>query len=479
MKQDEDPALLRVAEAISDGTPVDWDTARPALRGKVEHLRLIEEVARAHRTPAPAPRPAGARTVPDRAADLLTTSVTPPTGPAMETSAQAVGEVSLSAWGPLKILERLDGGGFGDVFRAFDPGLQREVALKLPRVGRGSDDVDAGRFLKEGRRLARVRHPNVLVVHGADEHEGRVGIWTDLLRGKTLEQLLAEQGPFGAHEAALVGIDLCHALAAVHAAGLIHRDVKTRNVMREQGGRIVLMDFGSVSERPRAGGGQSGNEDPGSGTPLFMAPEHLLTDQPATPASDIYGLGVILYRLVSGRFPVEADTMDALIEKHRAGTSVSLRDARSDLPTAFVQTVERALDPDPRRRFQSAGALERALAVAAGMAGASDSPAFDQIAGARHRSSLRCWLMRAAWVGGGRRGGSRPAAPAPDHERTLHRRRGALPPQARRGRTIGARRPGRSRRSSVPRSPEPAGDLHVRPERRQEGRGVRPLPGRA
>ena len=107
MKQDDDLALLRVAEAISDGTPVDWDTARPALRGKGEHLRLIEEVARAHRTPVPAPRPAAARTAPGGASDLLTTAVTSPVGPAPETSARPAGEIPLSKWGPLKILERL------------------------------------------------------------------------------------------------------------------------------------------------------------------------------------------------------------------------------------------------------------------------------------------------------------------------------------------------------------------------------------
>lgn len=385
MRRDDDSALLRVAEAISDGTPVDWETERPALGGKVEHLRFIESVARAHRAPA-------------GPTDLMSTALTSPEGTATQATAPRAGEDPIASWGPLKIVERLDAGGFGEVYRALDPALHREVALKLRRA-RGTDDPDAGRFLQEGRRLARVRHPNVLVVHGVDRHAGREGIWTDLLRGRTLEQLLDEQGPFGAHEAALIGIDLCRALAAVHAAGLVHRDVKTHNVMREQGGRIVLMDFGSVAERPRSGSGP-GHDGPASGTPLFMAPEQFLTDQPATPASDIYGLGVVLYRLASGRFPIEADTMDELIERHRTGTSVPLRDARPDLPSAFVQTVERALDPDPRRRFGSVGALERALAASVGLAGENDSAAAEPAARAPRRSPLRCWLMRAAWVAG-------------------------------------------------------------------------------
>lgn len=402
MHQDDDPVLLRVAEAVTDGAPVDWKAeraARPQQSGKVDHLRLIQEVARAHRAPIPPAEQAPIDRAPGEGAlGLLTTSAAPPTAPATGISMQAG---TPAAWGPLKILGPLGRGGYGDVYRAIDPALQREVALKLRRLERGASDAEARRFIQEARRLARVRHPNVLVVHGADRHSGRVGLWTDLLRGKTLEEALAEQGPFGAHEAALIGLDLCRALAAVHAAGLVHRDVKTTNVMREQGGRIVLMDFGSVAERPRDGTRAAGS-DQATGTPLFMAPEHVLGDRPAAPASDIYSLGVVLYRLVTGRFPVEAQSWDDLSRKHRQGGLVSLRDARADLPTAFVQVVERALDPDPERRYASAGAMERALAASIGLAApfgaGADAAATDTPA--RAASNLRCRIRRLAWIGG-------------------------------------------------------------------------------
>src|SRR5262249_58530632 len=105
------------------------------------------------------------------------------------------------------------------------------------------------------RRLARVRHPNVVTVHGADLHDRRAGLWMEALRGRTLEERLRHEGPLGAREAALVGAELCGALAAVHGQGLVHGDVKTHNVMREgapgsarDAGRIVLMDFGSAHE---------------------------------------------------------------------------------------------------------------------------------------------------------------------------------------------------------------------------------------
>ena len=130
-------------------------------------------------------------------------------------------------------------GAFGAVYRATDQKLQREVALKL------LPSPDPDRVLKEARLLARVRHPNVVAVYGADYLENRVGIWMELVKGHTLEELLRTHGLFGAREAALVGLDLCRALAAVHRAGLMHGDVKAHNVMREEGGRTVLMDFGT------------------------------------------------------------------------------------------------------------------------------------------------------------------------------------------------------------------------------------------
>jgi hypothetical protein len=202
----------------------------------------------------------------------------------------------------------------------------------------------------------------VLVVHGADEHEGRVGIWTELVRGQSLERYLQQAGPCGAREATLIGLDLCRALAAVHGAGLVHRDVKTSNVMREEGGRIVLMDFGAMGE---AVPGDAKRAAAGPGTPITMAPEQL-RGEPAGPAADLYGLGVLLYRLVTGKYPVEADSLSDLASKHERGERAPLRDRRPDLPYDFVEAVERAMAHDPAKRFPSAGEMERALAATLG-----------------------------------------------------------------------------------------------------------------
>ncbi len=154
-----------------------------------------------------------------------------------------------------------------------------------------------------------------------------------------------------------MGIDLAHALAAVHRAGLVHRDIKAQNVMREEGGRIVLMDFGAGRDL------HSREDRPLSvaGTPMYMAPE-LLAGQPATPSSDLYGLGVLLYHLVTGEFPVEAQTMGELKAAHAAGRRRHLRDVRPDLPAAFIQAVESATAALPSARVSSAATLEHDLA---------------------------------------------------------------------------------------------------------------------
>ena len=146
-----------------------------------------------------------------------------------------------------------------------------------------------------------------------------------------------------AKEATNIGLELAGALAAVHRAGLIHRDVKAQNVMREGGGRIVLMDLGaSLSETPLVG---EALQHGAVGTPTYMAPE-LFEFEPATRESDIYSLGVLLYFLVSGEFPVQAPSIEALRTAHRARQSRSLRDVRPDLPRAFVEVVTRMIAHD-------------------------------------------------------------------------------------------------------------------------------------
>lgn len=311
---DEEERLAALAASLLEDEKIDWDALdRRATsdeeRRLLANLRTVTQIAALATEPAP--------------------SDSRPTG---------VGSV----WGPLPILGTLGWGGFGHVYRAWDSGLEREVALKLLNRRPPSEGQAA---LEEGRLLARIRHPNVVTVHGADCFDGHVGIWMELVHGKTLAQILEAQGVFGPREACLVGLDLCRALAAVHAAGLAHGDVKAQNVMREEGGRIVLMDFG-VGRRLVAP-----PEARLVGTPHYMAPE-VIAGEPAAVAADVYALGVLLFHLVTGSYPVAAD-----------GTRTLVRDTRPDLPEVFVQTVERALAPSPSQRYATAGAFEAALSA--------------------------------------------------------------------------------------------------------------------
>jgi serine/threonine protein kinase len=273
----------------------------------------------------------------------------------------------LFAWGPLQALERVGEGAGGEVYRAFDPGLRTEVALKLLKPDASWSPAARERFQGEARKLAQVRHPNVLAVHGVGEHDGRMGIWTDFIRGGSLEEYIRREGALEAGEAARIGLDLCRALAAVHARGLVHCDVKASTVMREQGGRILLMDFGCVAEL-RSAAGMEPRVEEASGTPVAMAPERL-RGAPATARSDLYGLGVLLYRLVTCRYPVEGRGVSELLRLHERGAGVPLSDRRPDLPPDFVQVVDRALSPEPTRRYLSAGAMGRALAITLGARG--------------------------------------------------------------------------------------------------------------
>ncbi len=324
-----DDALLKLADSVAEGHEVDWAGATGEVdRDLVAQLRVIEAVARMHRS------------TPD----------VPAAQPAAPSASLAPG----ARWQHLIVIERVGGGMFGNVYRARDTKLDRDVALKLLRR-RAHPDAVASQILTEGRLLARVAHPNVITIYGAEAIDGQVGLWMEFIKGFTLEDVLRQHGPFSAREATFIGLDLCRALAAVHATGLVHRDVKAANVMREQGGRIVLMDFGTGEDLAGATDARI------AGTPLYLAPEIFRGDA-ASVRSDLYSLGVLLYRLTAGAFPTVGTTLRELADAHKAGRSTRLRDARPNLPDGFVRVVERALAAAPEQRFESAGAMEAALA---------------------------------------------------------------------------------------------------------------------
>ncbi len=285
---------------------------------------------------------------PDRDRSDLTSGAT---SDATHTGVPVLPADAPTQWDEFRILRELGRGGFGCVYSAYDEGLAKEIALKIVRP---SDPSRIADVMREGQMLARVRHPNVVTVHAVRRVGGEIGFVMDLIDGESLADRVHRVGRLGAEEAVAIGETLCHALAAVHAAGLLHRDIKARNVMRDSAGHVVLMDFGAGREEASARG------DDLTGTPHYLAPE-LYLRHPASRASDIYSLGVLLYYLVSGSYPVEGTTPEEIAKAHWAGTRRLLVDRRPDLSPGFIHVVERAIAPEPARRYQSAGELFEAL----------------------------------------------------------------------------------------------------------------------
>ena len=360
----DDGLVERVIEQVVDRQRVDWEAVTPVPEAASDSvgeddsdalamLRLLDELGALNQAfqrgefdvvpsrDLPGVAPATAHTL-DRPAQ-------PSPAPASSTADDA-----LNTWGRYRLEEQIGRGGFGSVYRGWDPVLQMPVAIKILHR-RHSDDRLAERLIREGQLLAQVKHPNVVRVLNVERHDGRVGLVMEYLRGETLDQMVGARGMLNHREATVIAEDVCRALSAVHGVGLVHRDVKARNIMREHDGRIVLMDFGA---------GMPLDAAPGEwgivGTPVYMSPE-VLRGGPATVASDVYAAGVLLFYLVTRRYPYEGHTVDDIRAAHATGARQLLLSHRADLPHAYVKVVERALATDPQDRFVSPGALLQAL----------------------------------------------------------------------------------------------------------------------
>ncbi|HEY1810527.1 MAG TPA: tetratricopeptide repeat protein [Acidobacteriaceae bacterium] len=279
-----------------------------------------------------------------------TSALAPPPGPASAEPRQ---------WGDFQLLQRLGQGAFGEVWRAWDPMLEREVALKLLLPRGQHPEQELASVVAEARAMARVRHPNIVPVYGVDRREGRVGFWSDFVRGQTLSQRVRGNGVLTARQTMSTGRELCLALAAVHHAGLLHRDIKASNAMLDDDGRVLLMDFGLSQDLQIAGNI--------AGTPNYMAPE-LRAGQPQTVRSDVYAMGVLLLFLATGLYPLNATG--------EARTPAAWKLTGDDPAVASLRAIiATATHSDPQQRFPSAAAMGQALTAALEARPASAEPA--------------------------------------------------------------------------------------------------------
>ena len=238
----------------------------------------------------------------------------------------------------------------GRVVVARDRVLQRDVAVKL--LTRAPDAASRARFLREARDSARLRHPNAVTVFDTGEHDGQPFIVMELVRGMTLAELVAQDGPLDVEVAIAITAGVLEALAAAHEAGLVHRDVKPANVILPEDGGVKLTDFGiaKAMDEVTAGLTAAGTV---LGTPTYLAPE-LVEGGTASPASDLYAVGCMLYLQLAGEPPFTAEAPLAIAYAHLNREVRPIEEHRPDVPDELRAVLVTALAKDPADRYADA-----------------------------------------------------------------------------------------------------------------------------
>jgi eukaryotic-like serine/threonine-protein kinase len=292
-----------------------------------------------------------------------------------------------------EVIAPLGAGGMGEVYRARDTSLKRDVAIKVLPDDWSRDPGRLHRFELEAQATAALNHPNIVSIFHIGQHDGCPYIVTELLQGETLRDRL-RRGPMPPREACNCGVEIARGLAAAHDAGIVHRDLKPENLFLTKDGRLKILDFGlaKLTQAEPAGDDSAtatiSHSEPGHvlGTVGYMAPEQV-RGQPADPRSDIFAFGVVLYEMLTGKRAFRKDTSPETLSAILNEEPPPLAQSVEDSPPALQRILSRCLEKKPERRFQHASdlgfALE-ALSEASGNAIAAPSPA-----GARKR---RIWI---------------------------------------------------------------------------------------
>ncbi|HTQ48774.1 MAG TPA: serine/threonine-protein kinase [Polyangiaceae bacterium] len=265
-------------------------------------------------------------------------------------------------------VERIIGsGGMGVVVAARHEQLDQLVALKFVRDEALGNQDAVQRFLREARAAVKLRSEHAAKVLDVGTLEsGAPYMVMEFLEGRDLGQVLAEQGPIGVEAAAEWLVQTCEAVAEAHAAGIVHRDLKPQNLFlaRSVGGasKVKVLDFG-VSKSMTTSDGAGGLTQTRSmlGSPLYMSPEQMRSSRDVDARSDVWALGVVLYELLTRRWPFEAESMPELCLKVVTDPPTPIAQHRSDLPPAMVQIIDRCLQKDPALRYEHAAELAEAL----------------------------------------------------------------------------------------------------------------------
>lgn len=258
--------------------------------------------------------------------------------------------------GNCRLTDRIAGGGVGDVYRAVDLALDRPVAIKVLRSGLPDHDDVRARFRSEARTLARLDHPNIATLYSLVEERGELYMVMEFVQGKTFATLVRESGRLEPGRAFHLLHQALDGLAHAHDAGVVHRDVKSSNLMLSERGVVKVMDFGIAR-----GPGSARMTRFGSviGTPEFMAPEQIRGED-ATARSDVYSLAIVLFELLTGRLPFEGNEYDVLRAQVEQ-PAPSLRALGAEISEALEAEVLRALDKRPEPRPDGMRAFQHGL----------------------------------------------------------------------------------------------------------------------
>jgi TolB-like protein/Tfp pilus assembly protein PilF len=258
-----------------------------------------------------------------------------------------------------KITAPLGAGGMGEVYRATDTKLGRDVALKVLPAEMARDAERLARFQREARAVAALNHPNIVTIFSVEESEGIHFLTMELVEGKSLDRLIPSGG-LPADKIVEIAQALSGALAAAHDKGIIHRDLKPANVMVTDEGRVKVLDFGLAKETRAASHGDAtltsaSNTKAGvvMGTPAYMSPEQI-SGRAVDQRTDIFSLGVLLYEMSTGRRPFEGQSSAELTSSILRDTPRPVTDSRTDLPSELGRIIQRCLEKDVAERFPSA-----------------------------------------------------------------------------------------------------------------------------
>jgi len=259
----------------------------------------------------------------------------------------------MTTLGKYELYEVIGKGGFGTVYRATDPMLGRNVAIKVLHPQLMTDKSFVERFQKEAKILAALEHPNIVTIHELNSIDGRLFLAMQFLSGGSLQQLLL-QGPLPFEKVQTILHQICAGLQNAHEKGLVHRDIKPANILFDQNGRAVLSDFGLA----RAVQVSSTSSSFGiAGTPAYRAPELWRGKPPVSPATDIYSLGCVLFEMLTGRVLFSGNTPDEIITQHLIDGPAFPEQWPDGIPSALPDILKKALEKDPASRQQTADQL--------------------------------------------------------------------------------------------------------------------------